>query len=243
MTTSPTFTTTIQPPPGPSTPLVLPTHPLAPQNPPIFNDAMHVRARVFIDEQHCSADSEIDSDDARSWQWVIYASPAANTPHQEGNSANPSSGQSTPVAVIRLVPPPQPLHALLTNPSDAGNEHLPAYDWSHEPCIKLTRVAVLPEYRGHGLGRRLVQTALEWAASHASEINDAAVRLAGQTKEGLNGVGGGSPSAWTGLVLVHAQVDVERMYRGLGFVTDEELGRWDEEGIEHVGMFRRVEVR
>jgi len=44
------------------------------------------------------------------------------------------------------------------------------------------------------------------------------------------------------LVLVHAQVDVERMYEGLGFVRDEGLGRWEEEGIMHVGMFRRVEV-
>jgi hypothetical protein len=23
-------------------------------------------------------------------------------------------------------------------------------------------------------------------------------------------------------------------------VTDESLGRWDEEGIEHVGMFKRI---
>lgn len=202
---------------------------------------MHVRTRVFIDEQNCSPDTEIDTDDTRSWQWVIYASPASdNTTHQEGNSSDSSSVRSTPVAVIRLVPPPQPPHALLTNPSDEENKHLPAYDWIHEPCIKLTRVAVLPEYRGHGLGRRLVQTALEWASSHAGEINDAAARLAAQTKEELQE---GTPSAWTGLVLVHAQVDVERMYRGLGFVTDGELGRWDEEGIEHVGMFRRVEVR
>jgi predicted GNAT family N-acyltransferase len=46
--------------------------------------------------------------------------------------------------------------------------------------------------------------------------------------------------SWKGLVLVHAQVDVERMYQGLGFVTNESLGRWDEEGIEHVGMFKRI---
>jgi predicted GNAT family N-acyltransferase len=194
---------------------------------------MHVRTRVFIDEQHCSADSEIDTDDARSWQWVIYASPSPT-------NGSPHAASPSPVAVIRLVPPPQLPHALLTHPSDPANEHLPAYDWTHEPCVKLTRVAVLPEYRGHGLGRRLVETALEWAASHAADIDAAAVQLA-QTQE--DGKGGGVPSGWRGLVLVHAQVDVERMYSGLGFVTDEGLGRWDEEGIEHVGMFRRVEVR
>lgn len=240
---TPTFTTAIQPPPGPSTPLVLPTHPLAAQNPPIFNDALQVRTRVFIDEQHCSADTEIDTDDARSWQWVIYASPGAKATDRATNNSQHAAAAPSPVAVIRLVPPPQLPHALLTHPSDPANEHLPAYDWTHEPCVKLTRVAVLPEYRGHGLGRRLVETALEWAASHAAEIDAAAVRLAAQTQGDGKGGGGGVPSGWRGLVLVHAQVDVERMYSGLGFVTDEGLGRWDEEGIEHVGMFYRVEVR
>lgn len=228
------FTTSIQTPPGPTTTLFLPTHDLAPTNPPIFNDAMRVRTRVFIDEQNCSADAEIDSDDARSWQWVIYAS--SPTVPQSSNTSI-----STPAAVIRLVPPPQLPHALLTHPHDEATKYLPRYDWSHEPCIKLTRVAVLPEYRGLGLGRRLVETALSWAAAHAGEIDAAAVQLASQKGDkDLKGVG---PSPWRGLVLVHAQVDVERMYEGLGFVTDEGLGRWDEEGIMHVGMFRRVQVQ
>lgn len=95
---------------------------------------------------------------------------------------------------------------------------------------------MVPEYRGLGLGRRLVDTALEWASAHAGEINaamrDVAGREGNHLKEGLG--------SWKGLVLVHAQVDVERMYQGQGFQTDESLGRWDEEGIEHVGMFKRI---
>ncbi|KAF3398413.1 hypothetical protein F1880_006483 [Penicillium rolfsii] len=248
-----TFTTSIQPPPLSSgtTTLVLPSHPSAPTaNPPIFNDAMKVRVRVFVDEQHCSADAEIDADDARSWQWVIYASSPSKDIQSASSSASPSSG-STPVAVIRLVPPPQPPHELLTHPN--ANTNLPPYDWLHEPCIKLTRVAVLPEYRGFGLGRRLVETALAWATEHAGEIDAAAGELArrlssqqakdkDQKAEAVEGIGAAC-QAWRGLVLVHAQVDVEGMYRGLGFVRDEGLGRWDEEGIEHMGMFRRVDVR
>ncbi|GLI72148.1 hypothetical protein PoHVEF18_000316 [Penicillium ochrochloron] len=245
-----TFTTSIQPPPGPTSNLVLPTHPSAhTTNPPIFNDALKVRVRVFVDEQHCSADAEIDSDDVRSWQWVIYAStPSENTSTSTSTATSGSagSGSTTPVAVIRLVPPPQPPHELLTHPpSDTTNTTLPAYDWSHEPCIKLTRVAVLPEYRGFGLGKRLVETAMTWAAQHAGEIDAAAGELARQLsteKDKHQNLEGGLEK-WRGLVLVHAQVDVERMYSGLGFVRDEGLGRWDEEGIEHVGMFRRVEVR
>lgn len=244
-----TFTTSIQPPPGPTTTLVLPNDPSAPTtNPPIFNDAMKVRVRVFVDEQHCSADAEIDSDDARSWQWVIYASsPSENT--QNPSSSSPAGSGSTPVAVIRLVPPPHPPHELLTHP----NTNLPAYDWTHEPCIKLTRVAVLREYRGFGLGKRLVETALTWAAEHAGDVDAAAGELARQLSteknkdndQNQNSERGieGACQAWRGLALVHAQVDVEGMYSGLGFVRDEGLGRWDEEGIEHVGMFRRVEVR
>lgn len=215
MASKSTLTTAIQPPPGPE--LSLPDQPNS--NPPVFQDAMTVRMRVFVDEQGCTADAEIDQDDARSWQWVIYASAAPDT--------------SIPVAVIRLVPPPHPPHELLTHP-DVTSE-LP-FDWAHEPCVKLTRVAVLPQYRGLGLGRRLVETAVEWAVQHAAEIEAATARVA--TRFHWTG----KPVQWQGLVLVHAQVEVEKMYKGLGFQTDESLGRWDEEGIEHVGMFRRVEV-
>jgi predicted GNAT family N-acyltransferase len=204
----------MQPPPGPNTPLALPTS-TTNENPQTFNAAMKVRMRVFVDEQNCSATAEIDSDDSRSWHWVI-------------------SDSDNPIAVIRLVPPPLPPHEHLTHPETSPQ--LPEWDWNHEPCVKLTRVAVLPEYRGLGLGRRLVDTALEWATAHAHEIDTAMRNVAGQEgvhlKDGLE--------SWKGLVLVHAQVDVERMYQGLGFVTNESLGRWDEEGIEHVGMFKRI---
>ena len=35
---------------------------------------------------------------------------------------------------------------------------------------------------------------------------------------------------------------VEKVWAKMGFVTDERLGRWDEEGIEHLGMWRRLEL-
>jgi len=179
---------------------------------------MQVRMRVFIDEQKCSADAEIDSDDQRSWHWVIS-----------------DDNKGHPIAVIRLVPPPQPPHELLTHPETAQN--LPEYDWSHEPCIKLTRVAVLPEYRGLGLGRQLVDIALKWAELHGEEIDAAMRDVGGQSRQSRL-----EEMKWKGLVLVHAQVDVESMYHRLGFETDDSLGRWDEEGIEHVGMFKRISL-
>lgn len=185
------FTTSLQEPPGTTT-LVLPTtNPNT--NPTVFNAAMQIRMHVFVSEQKCSADAEIDTDDSRSWHWVLY----------DGTTA---------VGTIRLVPPPH-------SPHGAAHEQKGA----HEPCIKLTRVAIMPMYRGLGLGRRLVETALEWAGLHAREV-------------------GAQGEAWRGLVLVHAQVDVEGMYAKLGFVVDEGLGRWDEEGIEHLGMFKRIKI-
>ncbi|KAJ5458748.1 hypothetical protein N7475_010136 [Penicillium sp. IBT 31633x] len=220
MASKPSFSISIQPPPGPSAKLVLPSqHTDSNTNPTIFNEAMIIRERVFIDEQHCTADSEIDSDDSRSWHWVLY---------------DTSTTSSTPVGTIRLVPPPQAPHARLAEQPAAVAQTVPEYDWTHEPCIKLTRVAIIPTFRGRGLGRKLVETALGWAAVHAPEIDEAVTQIAARGKSP------GTPMPWQGLALVHAQVDVEGMYSGLGFERDESLGQWDEEGIEHVGMFRRV---
>lgn len=86
--------------------------------------------------------------------------------------------------------------------------------------MKLTRTAVLPDARGKGLATGLCEEAVGWAARNKKEI------------------GGG----WDGLVLVHAQVGVEKVWGKLGFGTDERLGRWDEEGIEHLGMWRHLDM-
>lgn len=219
-------TSAIQPPPGRDLVLPRPWNPRPAENPSIFNDAMSVRQKVFIEEQGVAAEAEIDSDDARSWQWVLYRAGSCN-----GDRTNGADASRTPVAVIRLVPPPQAPHEALTHPEKAKS--LPEYDLAHEPCVKLTRVAVVPEYRGKGLGRELVEMALEWVRRNAREIDDAWARALGETQA----------KRWTGLVLVHAQVDVEKMYERLGFETDQTLGRWDEEGIEHVGMWRRMEIQ
>ncbi|PWY95264.1 acetyltransferase, GNAT family [Aspergillus sclerotioniger CBS 115572] len=224
---APTFTTTLIPPPGKSTPLNLPIFP-TPTTPTSsgvpLTDALIIRSLVFINEQNCTPEGEIDNDDARSWQWVIYhePQPSATTP------VSPTESK-IPVAVIRLVPPPHEPHEALTHPESAGS--LPKWDTEHEPYVKLTRVAVLKEWRGYGLGRTLVEEALEWARGHAEEIERAYAEVAGEKEK-----------EWKGLVLVHAQTQVERMYARMGFETDEGLGRWDEEGIEHVGMWRRVQL-
>ncbi|OJK04595.1 hypothetical protein ASPACDRAFT_1851575 [Aspergillus aculeatus ATCC 16872] len=254
------FTTHLLPPPAPNskgTPkFTLPTRttPDPPTNPRLLTDALTIRQTVFIDEQHCSAEEEIDADDGRSWHWVVYHTPeptastpaGAHPPNQQPPQADATErSDRTPVATIRLVPPPNIHEHHNHNRNGTGNgdgaEQEQEQEQEQEPYIKLTRVAVLREYRGYGLGRAVVETALAWAREHAREIDAASAAYAsveGKEKDGA-GVVVARP-LWNGLVLVHAQTQVEKMYERCGFVTDEGMGRWDENEIEHLGMWRRL---
>jgi hypothetical protein len=89
-----------------------------------------------------------------------------------------------------------------------------------EPYVKLGRVATLKHARGKGLMKVLTDEAFRWLSNNRETIGH----------------------GWNGSVLSHAQVAVEKMYQKLGFVTDENLGRWIEEGVEHLGMWRRIEL-
>lgn len=91
-------------------------------------------------------------------------------------------------------------------------------DADEEPYCKLGRVATMKEWRGKGLSKKLIEEAMTWLGTNGKAVG----------------------SGWKGNVLAHAQVEVEKMYERTGFRTDEKLGRWDEEGIEHLGMWRRV---
>lgn len=267
------YTTTILPPPGSQQPLTLPTpeSPSPPTNPPFFNDALSVRLEVFVDEQNCPAEFEIDDDDARSWQWVLYHTKSEPEPDSEsesgsGSGPGPGSGpgkNAVPVGVVRLVPPPHASHegfvaAFAPAPvdTDTGTEPPAAaaaaaaapravtaagYDLDHEPYIKFGRVAVLSSYRGNGLARQLMETAMGWAEKNAGVMTAAFEGVFHRERARL-GLEPAQPPAWKGLALVHAQVEVEGLYKRLGFVTDERLGRWVEEGIEHVGMWKRLHV-
>lgn len=210
------------------------------RKPTVQKDALFIRNKVFVDEQGVNADTEIDEDDSRSWHWVIYE-------QQNPNQNEQQEKEKYPVGVIRLVPPPHEPHEVLLNsmqqpPSEPKSNNksimsIAKYDFNHEPYIKLTRVAILKEYRGCGLARKLVDVALHWAIEHSDEIDAAyrrVLKIEGE-EEGFK-----YKSKWNGLVLVHAQIDVEKMYERMGFRTDPNLGRWMEEGIEHVGMWRRI---
>ncbi|KIW19277.1 hypothetical protein PV08_03571 [Exophiala spinifera] len=114
--------------------------------------------------------------------------------------------------------PDQPVSVIRIVPPPHGPHPNGFHDPEEEPYVKLGRVATIPQARGKGLSRLLSEAAFQWLTEHKSEVGH----------------------GFSGLILTHAQVNVEKMYSKLGFVTDDKLGRWVEEGIEHLGMWKRV---
>lgn len=117
---------------------------------------------------------------------------------------------------------PEPVSVIRIVPPPHGPHPNGFEDPEEAPYCKLGRVATLAEWRGKGLSRRLIEEAFGWLGENGREV-------------------GGE--GYKGDVLAHAQLEVEKMYNRLGFETDERLGRWDEEGIVHVGMWRRVVLK
>ncbi|OKL61174.1 hypothetical protein UA08_03249 [Talaromyces atroroseus] len=220
-----------------------PTNPSPANNHPVFTDAMSIRHQVFVVEQHCSADAEIDEDDPRSWEWVVYA----QEQQQQQEEEEIENKIENPVGVIRLVPPPHaPHHDIVNNSYSSNTEPSPQqqkqqqqkFDYQHEPYVKITRVAILKEFRGYGLARLLMRVVEEWAQDNKASIDGMYMT----TLEDDAGNVEGRKEEWKGLIGLHAQAQVEKMYASLGYETDVSMGTWDEEGIEHVGMFKRVDI-
>ncbi|EON96987.1 putative acyl- n-acyltransferase protein [Phaeoacremonium minimum UCRPA7] len=109
-----------------------------------------------------------------------------------------------------------------------------------EPYVKLGRLAVVPEFRGHKIGRLLVTTALSWMASHPGYFDPSVAHLG---FEQLAIEEARDIPKWNGLVCCHAQESVIGAWQKLGFEVDEAMGTWWEEGIKHVGMFQRLEIK
>lgn len=222
--------------------------------PNIFIDSMIVREQVFVQEQGVPMEYEYDADDARSAHFVAYASQHQKLAEVRDPKTKsvilPAQTQtmSVPIGTIRLVPYPHQRHPepggvyvdgkLIatpdTDPGTKATEPIPipgAQDraTTHhdgiEPYVKLGRLAVVKEFRGKGVGRLLVTEALRWIQDHPEHFNTASTR-----------------TPWRGLVCIHAQVQVVSTWQTMGFLVDEKMGEWMEEGIPHVGMFRRLTV-
>ena len=198
-----------------------------PSIPPLFLSALKIREEVFIHGQTCDPSLEIDADDPISQHWVLFASPS---------SSSRSTEIHAPAATIRLIPP----HPKQASPHNdpATSVHLtsasePDYDGSElwdgkEPFFKIGRLSTVKECRGRGYGKWLVEEAIRWAAENGSGF-------VGKENLGVEG-------EWKGLIGANAQKNLQGWYESLGFVVDKGMGIWWEEGIEHVGIWKRVNV-
>ncbi|KAF2026240.1 hypothetical protein EK21DRAFT_116027 [Setomelanomma holmii] len=234
--------------------------------PPLFAEAMSVREAVY-GEQGVPLEAEFDEDDGRSWHWIAYASVAStsappkdlrvDSPKSSGDDSRRSSASASrvPVATMRMIPPPHGPNKYIEH--EGSDKHAdadpPAVDTAHpaEPYVKLGRLATLGAYRGLGLAGLLVNAALDYASKHPDTIykppSPTAMERA-QIKDH-----GKEQLAWNGLVMIHAQANIKKMWEKHGF--REELRndngeletpaepQWIEEGIEHIGMWKRIEVK
>lgn len=218
---------------------------------------------------------------------------------EEARRRSQPTSSKLPVGTVRIVPPPHTPHPAPSSHHKIDNAEAASPDKPHEstaststivqdshkahevpgigtidpeePYIKLGRLAILSPYRKLGMGRMLLEAALEWAGQHPEDVvpraPTATERERGKEHFRQNSDPTISPHApqplggtqdveewnlgseplvdqgpWKGLILVHAQKHLEKTYSKWGFVRDETLGVWDEEGIDHVGMWRRVKV-
>ena len=202
-----------------------------------FIDAMTVRQAVFVEEQGVPLENELDEDDSRSFHWTVYASvPAKHSSPESGpqdekidQKRRKSASTKMPIGTIRLVSPPHPPHASGKNETDVHK--------ANESYLKLGRLAVIKEFRKAGIAKLLIDTALVFIRQHPNEVlphYDPGIM------ESMRYNGGGTD--FNGLVLVHAQTGVQKVWRKYGFETDESMGTWVEEGIEHVGMWKKVDI-
>ena len=226
---------------------------------------------------------------------------SSRTTKEEDRRRSMPTSQKLPVGTVRLVPPPHPPHPAPNSRHKIDNAEAvsparPAETTAQagsvlqdphqphevpgvgmikpdEPFVKIGRIAVLQPYRRLGMGKMLLEAALEWAAEHPEDVvprastamerernrehmrqnsdtsasPPAATQSVGGTHDVDDWTLGSAPvidqGPWKGLVLVHAQKHLERSYARWGFVRDEALGVWDEEGIDHIGMWRRVKVK
>ncbi|CAK7271363.1 hypothetical protein SEPCBS57363_004579 [Sporothrix epigloea] len=162
-------------------------------------------------------------------RWVrrVEVARDAETP---GLLLPPPPSYSTPQSELEFVP--ASAQDALAAAEVAGPDRATSLHNGKEPYIKLGRIAVLSNCRGLRLGQYLVQTALYWIKANPTYFDQHDPGAAAATAE----------TKFDGLVCVHAQVHALGFYIRLGFVVDEDMGTWWEEGIPHVGMLLRLDM-
>jgi predicted GNAT family N-acyltransferase len=220
-------------------------------------DAMAVRESVFVYEQGVPLENELDFDDRRCYTWTAYASVPGYVKHVPEGS-HPLRKQSTstkcPIGTIRLIPPPNSTNHTFDNHRNmdgtpfTGKKIASLVHNGREPYITLGRLAILKEFRKLGISKLLIDSALTMAHDYPHIISEHPTALfAEDLKSHLHvddlGLKTDEDFAWNGLVLIHAQIGLQKFWARYGFEVDEGMGIWDEEGMDHVGMWKRLDLK
>lgn len=193
--------------------------------------------------------------------------PEGSTTKEEDTRRASASAARLPVGTVRLIPPPHgpnkyietatkgkivDKHPDADPPPGEGAEAVSKKNLPSEPYIKLGRLAVLAPYRKLGLAKLLINTALDYAKNNPHVIyqppSPTTMELAN-----LRGKDMQEAASWQGLVMIHAQANLkgywekhfrfkEELLDENGQVEIEKEPIWMEEGIEHVGMWKRLKI-
>lgn len=200
--------------------------------PTVFLDALSVRLPVFVEEQKVLAENELDEEDERAHHVVLYTGTNNPIGYSRGlpmctlrfvevvlkqddwshyNDVNiPEGWEIPPAGPLSFKPGADPLVEPVHYPSDCWD--------GKEPYIKLGRMATLKVFRKQAMAKKLLQWTFGWILNNQEQFS-----LGHNT-----------------LILVHAQREVQHFYATQGFVLDVIMGVWVEEGIDHVGMWKRL---
>lgn len=182
----------------------------------------------------------------------------ANTPADDARRAS-ATAIRVPVATIRMIPPPHRPNQYMLNSNTNTDTHTHGEapqsmsDPFHplEAYVKLGRLAALKAYRGLGLAKLLINAALDFATLNPDKVYSPPSPTALE-KAQMQGSHRDKEILWQGLVMIHAQTSLHAMWEKHGF--HEELKNdhgeveihaqphWIEEGIEHMGMWKRLPV-
>ncbi|KAI0186572.1 acetyltransferase [Xylaria flabelliformis] len=128
----------------------------------------------------------------------------------------------------------------MSAPMPYGADRQTDFHDGKESYVKLGRVAVLPEYRGRGIADQLWNAARQWLEQNPAFFNPS-VKEWGMDVMKVDNTR--DVPEWNGLVCVHAQEPVVKVYERWGFRLDRGMGKFYEENIPHVGMWIRLKIQ
>lgn len=163
-----------------------------------------------------------------------------NTSQQSGAQNGNGTRAAAPAAPSRRRAMSLVDERRMSAPMPFGQDRQTDFHNGKEPYVKLGRLAVVPEYRGHRVAEQLWSAAKLWLETNPTYFNPSVKELGMDVMKVDNTR---DVPEWNGLVCVHAQTAVIKIYERWGFQVDKGMGKFYEENILHVGMWNRLKIK